>query len=68
LSVQQLHSSSVKENISGMDIKGTFQVLCCEQNRADAVVLYQSSDLWGDGGSIKAHHEQLAKLSVDMYA
>ena len=43
---------------------GTFEVLSLEKNRAYVILLNQDLDLIGDGGAIKAHHKQLAELSV----
>lgn len=45
----------------------TFQVLSRQQNRAHKILLDQDADLIRHRGAIKAHHKQLAELSV-MYA
>lgn len=43
---------------------GTFEVLGLEKDRAYVILLNQGPDLIGDGGALKAHHKQLAELSV----
>jgi hypothetical protein len=41
----------------------TFEVLGREKDRANMTILDQGLDLFIDSGAIKAHHEELARLS-----
>jgi hypothetical protein len=45
-------------------IRCTFQILGGEKNRANMIIFDQRLDLVIDGGALKAHHEELAHLSV----
>ena len=57
-------SYEVSASSSFVYSKSTFEVFGRQQDRANAGVLDQDTDLLRDGSSVEAHHKQLAQLPV----